>query len=613
MEDTTIYEIVRKMEQDDISGSTVISKYVSFSLRENVERIDAYLNSKHISGDTDDLGREKPFFNIVTGITNIWYRATDIDRKNIRIRSNKMSDIVLSFLATYHLQQWMKKTNFGQFLNEWGRSLVRYGSSVVKFVEKEGELYAEVIPWNRLIIDPIDFDANIKIEVLELTPAQLRKRPGYNKEQVENLIDTATTRKTMDGQNKDNKSGYIRLYEVHGEMPLSFITDDPKDEDTYVQQMHVISFLESSTKKGEYNNFSLVRGREKRDPYMITHLIKEDGRSMAIGAVDHLFEAQWMMNHSVKAIKDQLDLASKLIFQTSDGTFVGQNALSAIETGDILIHATNQPLTQLNNGSHDISSLQAFSNMWKGISQEITSTPDALMGANQPSGTAWRQVEALQQEAHSLFELMTENKGLYIEEMMNKFVIPHLRSKMDSTEEVVATLDSYGIEQIDSMYIKSEATRRSNIKNAESLFKQAEEGKLTEPLQGTTPEEQMVSVQEELQQMGGQRYFKPSDIPSKTWKELFDDFAMEVEVDVTGEAAFNREDLATLTTVFQTIADPSKQAVMQTPEGKFLFNQIITKTGAVSPIQLQSLPTKALAGGGATQAQAGGATLPVTQ
>jgi len=612
MDDKTIYDVVRKMEQDDISGNTVISKYVSFSLRENIEKIDAYLNSKHISGDVDSMGREKPFFNIVTGITNIWYRATDIDRKNIRIRSNKTSDVVAAFLATYHLQQWMKKSKFGQFLNEWGRSLVRYGSSVVKFVEKDGELYAEVVPWNRLIIDPVDFESNIKIEILELTPAQLRKRKGYNQEQVENLISTATTRKTIAGQNKDNKTGYIKLYEVHGEMPLSYITRKDQDDDTYVQQMHVISFLESENKKGEYDNFSLVSGREKKDQYMITHLIKEDGRSMAIGAVEHLFEAQWMMNHSVKAIKDQLDLASKLIFQTSDGTFVGQNALSAIETGDILVHAVNQPLTQVNNGSHDVSSLQAFSNMWKNLSQEITSTPDALMGANQPSGTAWRQVEALQQEAHSLFELMVENKGLCLENMINTFVLPYLRTKMDTTDEVVATLDSYGIDQIENMYIQSESKLRSNRKNAESLFLQAEEGKLTEPMQATTPEEQASQIQKELQAMGGNRFFKPSEIPSYTWAELFDNFVMDCEVDVTGEASFTREDLATLTTVFQTIADPNKQAVMQTPEGKFLFNQIVTKTGAISPVQLQSIPTQALAGGGA-QAQAGGATLPVNQ
>ena len=584
-----LYEIVRKMEQDDISGNTTISKYVNFSLRETIEKIDAYLNSKHISGDTDSQGREKPFFNIVTGIVNIWYRATDIDRKNIRIRATKSTDVVKSFLATVHLQEWMRKTNFGAFLNEWGRSLVRYGSSVVKFVEKDGELYSEVIPWNRMIVDPVDFENNIKIEILELTPAQLRKREGYDQEQVKNLIETVTTRKTIDGQNKDNKSDYIKLYEVHGELPLSYITGKDEDDDTFVQQMHVISFVESGENKGEYDNFTLVSGREKKDPYMITHLVKEDGRSLAIGAVEHLFEAQWMMNHSVKAIKDQLDLASKLIFQTSDGSFVGQNALNAIETGDIMIHKINEPLTQVNNGSHDVSSLQSFGDMWMSLRQDITSTPDSLMGNNAPSGTAWRQVEALQQEAHSLFELFTENKGLDIERMLRERIIPHLETKMDTTEEVSATLGSYGIEEIESMYIKSEAIKRSNKKNADELFAQAENGTLTQPMQLTNPDEQGMNVKQELQQMGGQRFFKPSDVPSYTWKELFDGFEWDVEVDITGEESFSKDDLATLSTVFQTIADPAKQAVLQTKPGKFLFNQILLKTNTVSPMQIENI------------------------
>lgn len=584
-----LYEIVRKMEQDDISGNTTISKYVNFSLRETIEKIDAYLNSKHISGDTDSQGREKPFFNIVTGIVNIWYRATDIDRKNIRIRATKSTEVVKSFLATVHLQEWMRKTNFGAFLNEWGRSLVRYGSSVVKFVEKDGELYSEVIPWNRMIVDPVDFENNIKIEILELTPAQLRKREGYDQEQVKNLIETVTTRKTIDGQNKDNKSDYIKLYEVHGELPLSYITGKDEDDDTFVQQMHVISFVESGENKGEYDNFTLVSGREKKDPYMITHLVKEDGRSLAIGAVEHLFEAQWMMNHSVKAIKDQLDLASKLIFQTSDGSFVGQNALNAIETGDIMIHKINEPLTQVNNGSHDVSSLQSFGDMWMSLRQDITSTPDSLMGNNAPSGTAWRQVEALQQEAHSLFELFTENKGLDIERMLRERIIPHLETKMDTTEEVSATLDSYGIEEIESMYIKSEAIKRSNKKNADELFAQAENGTLTQPMQLTNPDEQEMNVKQELQQMGGQRFFKPSDVPSYTWKELFDGFEWDVEVDITGEESFSKDDLATLSTVFQTIADPAKQAVLQTKPGKFLFNQILLKTNTVSPMQIENI------------------------
>lgn len=576
MEDTTIYELVRQAEQNDQQGNTLISKYVTFDMRENINKIEAYINSKHISGDTDSMGREKPFFNIVTGIVNIWFRATDIDRKNIRIKSTKAEDTIMAFLGTVHLNQWMRKANFGVFLNDWGRTLARYGSAVTKFVEKDGELYAEVIPWNRIIVDPIDFDANVKIEVLELTPSQLRKRVGYDKKQVEALIEATAIRTDMNGQNKDNKSGYIKLYEVHGELPESYITGKDKDDDTYTQQMHVVSFVQGNG-SNDFDNFTLISGHEAKDPYMISHLIEEDGRSMAIGAVEHLFEAQWMMNHSVKAIKDQLDLASKLIFQTPDGSFVGQNALTAIESGDIMIHAMNQPITQVNNGSHDISSLQAFGQQWQQIAQNITSTPDALMGNNAPSGTAWRQVEALQQEAHSLFELMTENKGLAIEEMMRNYVLPFLKKKLNNADEVAATLDVHGIDKIDAKYIKNEAIRRENEKATNAI------------LAGEQPEMDIpgaqAQIQGELDDMGGQRFYKPSDV---SWKKEFENFEWDVEVDVTGEASFSKEDMATLNTVLQTIA--GNPMVLQDPNAKMVFNKILSLTGAVSPVELQSVP-----------------------
>ena len=485
----------------------------------------------------------------------------------------------------------MRKARFGVFLNEWGRTLVRYGSAVVKFVEKDGELYADVVAWNRIIIDPVDFENNIKIEVLELTPSQLLKRKGYDKDIVEKLIDSVSSRKTINGFTKDNKSDFIRVYEVHGELPLSYLTGKDKDDDEYVQQMHVISFVEGK-EKGKFDDFTLISGREAKDPYMITHLIKEDGRSQAIGAVEHLFEAQWMMNHTVKGIKDQLDLASKLIFQTSDGNFVGQNALTNIESGDILIHATNQPLTQINNNSHDITSLQAFGNQWKQLSQEITSTPDALMGNKAPSGTAWRQVEALQQEAHSLFELMTENKGLAIEDMMRIYVIPYLKKQLNNSDEITATLDTYGIERIDAMYIKNEAIRRENKRVIEQVLN----GEIAQPLDLQSAQAQ---IQGELNDMGGQRFYKPSEV---SWKKEFENFEWDCEVDVTGEASFSKDDLATLTTVLQTIA--TNPAVLTDPNAKMLFNKILDRTGAVSPVEINTLPkqpqqpTETPAGGG---------------
>lgn len=577
--ENNVAELVRKNEKDFINGSTTISKYVDFSLNGNLDKIDAYINSKHISGETDSMGREKPFFNIVTAAVNIWFRATDIDRKNIKIKATKSTDVFADFLATIHLQDWMRRDNFGAFLNEWGRTLARYGSAVVKFIESDGKLHSMVMPWNRLIVDPVDFDNDVVIEVIELTPAQLKKRKGYDPEVVDELIDATKSRETIGKDKKDTKANFIKLYEVHGEMPLSYLTGKEEDEKEYVQQMHVVSFV-ASKKKGAYDDFCLVKGKESKHPYMITHLIKEDGRTQSIGAVEHLFEAQWMMNHTTKQIKDQLDLASKLIFQTSDGNFVGQNALNSIETGDIMIHAVNQPLTQLANSSHDITSLQNYGNQWKALGNEIVGTSESMMGNAAPSGTAWRQVEALLQESHSLFELMTENKGLHLEEMLREYIIPHIKKKMDTSEEITATLDSYNLKKVDSKYTKVEGDRRLARKIIDHIINTGETPEVTEQMR----QDEITGVQEELVPQGNQRFFKPSDVEDITWKEFFKDLEWEIEVDITGEQKDNQADMATLSTVFQTLA--TNPGVLENPKANLLFNKILTKTGTVSPIEL---------------------------
>ena len=585
MDKKTIPELVRELEQNYKSGTTQIGDYVDFNMRDTIERITAYIYSKHISGDVDSLGREKPFFNICTAATNVWYRATDLDRKNILLRATKRTDTIPTFLLNIKLQDWMKKYNFGEFLNEWGRYLAQYGSAVLKFVEKGGELHSMIVPWNRIIVDAVDFNNNIKIEKLFLTPAQLRQNKAYNKEMVEELIESSKeTRKDSRGVQIDTLADYIEIYEVHGELPLSHITDNEEDDEEYVQQMHVLSF-KGSNRKG-FKDFTLYKGREAKDPYMITHLIKEQNRTLGIGAVEYLFDSQWMTNHSIKAMKDQLDLASKLIFQTSDPNFVGQNVLEAIETGDILIHNGN-PLTQIQNNSHDITSIQNFANEWKMIAREITSTPDAITGNTMPSGTAYRQVAVLNQEAHSLFEMMIENKGFAIEEMMRKYVIPYFKKTLNTTDEIASVLDEQNIKKIDSMYIPNEAIRRVNKRIIEEVLG----GNVVSPYQKDLMiQSETQDIQKQLSEMGSQRFIAPSEVKDETWAKMFKDIEFEVEVEVTNEQRDKEAILTTLTTILQTLA--TNPTVLQDPNMKMLFNKIISNTGVLSEVELTAQETQ---------------------
>lgn len=576
-----ICDIVREAEQNYISGSTLISTHVNWSLKENVERIEAYKNSKHIHGDIDSLGREKPFFNIGIASSNTWFRATDLDRKNVRVRATKESNYIASLLASVKLQDSFRKDNFGIFLNQWGRTLADYGSAVSKHVEKDGNMVSTIVPWNRLIVDPIDFNAAPKIEKFYYTPAQLRANKMYDQEVVKAIIDAQVSRRTLSGEQKDTQSDYIEIYEIHGELEEEYLLGEEYKEtenEKYVQQMHVVSFVKGED--GEYTDYTLYKGREEKDPYYITHLIEEDGRVMAIGAYERLFEAQWMKNHTVKAVKDYLDVASKLFFQTSDGNFVGQNVLNNLESGDIFIHAMNQPLTAVNNYNNAFQAIQAFGQDWEAQANRTAGISEAMMG-EQKSGTAWRQTEALLQESHSLFELMTENKALALEEIIKKFYIPFIKKQLNSKDEIVATLSDYGIKEIEKRYIKSRSFEVAMARNIEKL------ADFSTPFVPTTPEEVAPEIQSQLSQTGVQRFIKPDEIGEATWKDILKDLEWELEIDISGEQRDMQSVMTTLNTLYMALVqDPSKAEA-----AKLVLSKILENTGVVSPVEIQSLET----------------------
>src|ERR1035437_835644 len=203
-----------------------------------------------------------------------------------------------------------------------------------------------------------------------------------------------------------------------------------------------------------------------------------------------------------------------------------------------------------------------------------------------PSGTAYIQAKMLNQESHSLFELMTENKGLEIEKMMRLYIIPFLKKKMDTSKEISTTLESHDVAQLDSMFIKAEVTRRLNAHVKSHMLNDNGQGGTVAPPMDMQAEAQ--NVQSDLNATGNTRFIKPSDIDSVTWKEIFKDLEWECEVEVTNEQSDKQAIMATLSTVMQTVA--SNPAVLNDPNMKMVFMQILELTGSMSPLQLKQLP-----------------------
>jgi hypothetical protein len=569
-----IHDIVRNLEKT-YKEEVKIGEYVSYSMYDTLQRIQAYLNQKHISGEYDSQDQKKPFDDIITEAVNARERATDVDVSSINFVAPSMKYIVANEIFKVVVNDWMREANFGLFLNDYGRKLAQTSTAIIKAVEKEinGEekLIIEVLNWNNVIVDPININHAPIVEKLYLTESQL-----YEKYPIKNVVDLVTTkRKLIDGKQMSNESDFYEIYEVHTK---EFNKKVKKME----FKMYIITYL--TTKSGEYNDFILYEGKEEKSPYIIAYLTPPDERTLAMGVVEQLFDKQWLVNHYTLITKKQLDFSTKIGFQTSDQSFIGRNVLNDFDTGDILVTKENAPLTQLNSVSSSLTQAEGVKAEIKNSSRTISGVSEAMAGEVK-SGAAWRQTEALLQESKDLFSKMKEQKALYLQELFHVHIIPHLIKRIKSKDEISAILDSQGIEKIDSMYITAEAVRRANKKAAQTLLENAnKELDQMNTIENLDIAGETDKLSQELKMQGNQRFFKADDDIS--WDQYFKDFETKVIIDITGEAVDSQKNVETLKSTFGILANNPQ--VLADPNAKMVFTEILRQTSGISPLQLST-------------------------
>jgi mRNA-degrading endonuclease HigB of HigAB toxin-antitoxin module len=298
---------------------------------------------------------------------------------------------------------------------------------------------------------------------------------------------------------------------------------------------------------------------------------------------------------------------------------VGHNALNDIENGDVMIHAPNMPLTRADTGARDIVSWQNYAVQWKNLGNEINGISEAMLGANPKSGTAWRQTEAMLDESYSLFELMTENKGLAQEELIRTRILPHLKKGLDTADEITDILDQYDIDRIDAMYIKKMTIKQVNKIIKDKLLN-AETGEMiTAEEQAFMVNQKQMTLKEMLATLGNQRFFKPSEISDKTWKEQFKNLEWDVEIDITGESVDTRVRNATKFAILQAVQsdptmlqDPTKRKILFSvaEDGGVNLNDFVAQEKQSIEQQMTGLAAQKQGGGGVSKPEMGMGAMP---
>lgn len=538
-------------------GKIEITDGLEFSQADTIKTIEYYSNSRYLTGDKDNLLREKPFYNISNFRVRVAKTASDIDIKDIKVEADKPKFFAQSMLLNSELFKWMKESNFSQTLNEMGEVRPRYGGILVKKREEkidgEKKLKIDVVEWKNAYTDLVNI-LGLVIECHYIDPSEFSKKADVW-DNVEDVL-KAFTKKTK-GKYTGEK---IEVYEIHGEFPESMY-EDGGDDSVY----HKMVFYVACVGK---QRFTLFKDYEDELPYMYLPWEKVSGRGLGRGVVEEGFEAQVWTNDAIMAIKDAMDLAGKVVLYTDSQKLGGKNVLADVDNGHVFELEQGKTLTSINLIPSALPEFQNLINLWKDQYDRTASTFDANTGEEAPSGTPYSQTALLNQVANTPFAYQREVWGIFLNEMINKWIFPFLIKKMKDGHTLVTDFTDEELKIIDESFALSEAN--------DEYKKKILRGDLVYMQDYLDAIEAYKGIQQSL---GRKRYIEIPD-------SFFDDVECKVTINITGEQKNKAAVLQSLNTILITVAQ--NPHILQDPVLYKIFGSIIEMAGVpLSPIQLK--------------------------
>jgi hypothetical protein len=519
-----------------------------------LKRIDLYYNGKFESGDFDEKGNKKFFYNISKPACEVANKFTDVDTKDVLLYPTVSGNEWSVWLMQHDLKQWLKEHNFGVIFNEVNEDYPKYGHVFIKKT-KNG--------WKKVNISNLRFDPSSQsletdtwiYEPLLMTAREIMDM-GWNKKLVDELL-------------KDKKAKYL-IYECY----------DYNTESTGKKWKRTFKSGVWDYKKGD----RLVRGTEalinSENDWVPATILHEDetnelpyrelkwenvpGRRLGMGFVEYLFDNQIAENEAENMERKALFFKALQVWYTRDENIGGRNVFEDIDNGDFL--ATGTEIATLPKDNSDLSAYNNTRNRWAQNTTSKTFTSDISKGENLPSRTPLGVANIQASMLISYFEKKKENAGLFWKKIFLEDIIPSF--KKDSRERHTLTLLSTadGV----SKFIRLKAKQLTNSTILKYILKF-----------GTLPTQDMVGLWEEATTKSIKSNKNVGiDIPS----DYYDNAKYVFDINITGEQLDTQTIQTSLMTAMQLVA--SNPAILQNRGTRTMLFKSLQYAG-VSPVDLE--------------------------
>ena len=570
-QDLPIFTELNLQNENYNNGYITLIDGLTFSQYNTLKKVEFYSNSKYLTGDKDELGRDKPFYNIVNYRVNVAVRATDLDVKDIKIISDNPNFAEYAFLYNHEAYEWMKQSNFSLFLNQFGQTRARYGGVLVKKCQykepgEQEELEIEVVPWKNVITDQVDIENGVITEKHYMLPNELAEKMDIWENIPEALKLGTKMEKNSRGGVAKTETTRIPIYEVEGVFPETF---DPEIGDD-----------------GDKNSFKLMRFVIAGEAGMQILLFKEDleesqykylswenvpGRGLGRGVVEEGFEAQRWTNDAVIGETNAMTLSGKVIMVT-DSEDVGNNAITDLINGSVIKIKRGESVQSLSLLPSSFPEYNNLKTSWDTQVQRSTNTFDAVTGETMPSGTPLGSLAIQAQQASSYFDYKREEAGVFITELFNDWILPFLAKRINKEHILSSEFDNDELMKMDEAFATHLVNEEIKTKILSGMI--------------VSPEEYTAGIEftkNKLSQRGNRRFL---EVPFGWFK----DFKPKVSVIVTKELQDTDVEKKNLEYISMILA--KNPQAMQDPMMAKIIGRMAELSGILSPGQLSSLSSQ---------------------
>jgi len=511
---------------------------------ELIKTIEYYTDSKYLGGSKDDLGRDKPFYNVGNYRLTTSYKATPFATKEIQLVPDGDENALRVSLLNHELHDWFKESNYDAKIDEMRWNRPKYGELIVKKIEKGDTLDIQCVDLRNCVVDPANL-YNLFVEIHYMSPSELKKMEG--KWELGDLLENKNARskkeKNAIGSDTDVTVDQYTVYEVYGEMPESEVIEDGDENKYNLYRIYVC--------QDEIVDYKII----DEFPYKNLSWEMVSGRSLGRGVIEEGFEAQVWSNDAVLKERDMMEFAAKPVFTTDDEE-VEDNILTDYDSGSIIHTSDGRKLSLLNTVPTSLPQIQSILTKWDAQYERVSSSFDAVTGETMPSRTPFRSMAMQQQAGSSAFDEKNKAFGILQKEIMYDWVLPFLVKRLKKGHRLMADFTKEEAELFEedfntyeiNQFVDKEVMARRKItrEQYDMLFEIAKSKKTTRRLM---------------------------EIP----KGYYDDIRTKVDIITTGENLDKQAMFESLNNLMMTVAQNPQ--IMTDPALSKLFGKIIDLAG----------------------------------